>query len=112
MAVDNNVYFVVCNDCDHKLNTRKLKEIDIKVIKSNLQDYPCSSCGSSNVTIKEKPKTKPVFTYVATEMTTDRVFHKSTCGHMQHVPAQNEIRFKDKEEAIRRNFKPCTSCRP
>ncbi len=50
--------------------------------------------------------------YVATMKSKDNVFHKSTCGWMKHVPMKSEILFRNREDAIRRGFEPCKSCKP
>jgi len=112
MAKNKQIYFLFCEGCGHHVDTSKLSVSNIDEVRSNLRKYKCSECGSKNIIIKEKPKAKKIFVYVATEMTTERVFHKSTCGLMRNVSAENEIRFKNKENAIKRGFKPCASCRP
>ncbi|MGR5299369.1 hypothetical protein ACPV5U_28755 [Vibrio mediterranei] len=50
--------------------------------------------------------------YVTTMKSQDDVFHKSTCGWMKHVPMESEIIFRSRDDAIRRGFTPCKSCKP
>lgn len=112
MAKNKQIYFLVCKDCSYHVETSKLAASNVDDVRNNLGKYKCSQCGSKNIVIKEKPKATKIVEYVATQMTTDRVFHRSTCGWMRNVSASNEIRFRNKDDALKRGFKPCTSCRP
>ncbi len=60
----------------------------------------------------ESTKDRSQHKYVATMKSTDNVFHKSTCGWMKHVPMKSEILFRSRDDAIRRGFAPCKSCKP
>ena len=49
---------------------------------------------------------------VATANSLERVFHRTKCGWMSKVSAENEIRFANRESAIRQGFSACTYCHP
>jgi len=50
--------------------------------------------------------------FVATSESVERVFHRSTCGWMKHVPRSSLIIFSNKEAAMRRGYSPCKFCHP
>ena len=116
IAKSRSVYFLFCADCSYHKDTAKIIRessfMTIDEIRNNLSKFKCSECGSKDIVIKEKPTAERIIEYVATEQTTDRVFHRSTCGWMKNVSAENEIRFRNRESAIKRGFRSCTSCRP
>jgi hypothetical protein len=60
------------------------------------------------------PKSKVPFSQrlVATDRGVKRVFHKQTCGYAKTIRREDEIFFDTREEAIKRLFDPCKSCRP
>ncbi len=117
MASRQKIYFIICKDCGyHKSAAYVLKKTDFKTLdelQNNIKRLSCSDCGSKHIQVQEKPRpsTKKI-TYVATLGSADQVFHKSTCGWMQSVAYESEIRFADRQAAINRNYRPCTSCRP
>jgi hypothetical protein len=109
-------HFLFCQECGyHKDIDKIINSTDFTSlvdIQNNLRKFSCSSCGAKNVTIKEKPTGKAIIEYVGTMQSTGKVFHKSTCSWMRHVSMENEVRFRDRDSAIKRGFKPCASCRP
>lgn len=60
----------------------------------------------------ESSKERKQQKYVATMKSTDNVFHKATCGWMKNVPMESEILFRSRDDAIRRGFTSCRSCKP
>jgi len=108
--------FLLCDNCGRHVRLDRLmsaKEIQsVSLVMRMLPSFKCSECGSKSIRIKEKPRAKPILQYAATEGTEDRVFHKSTCGWLKNTSLDREIRFSTREEAIKRGFRPCTSCRP
>lgn len=83
----------------------------LEYVQTCLSKIKCSRCNSNNL----KPFTKDDKvggSYVATANSGGRVFHKSKCGWLIHVPLHSTILFTSREEAIRLGYRPCNSCRP
>ncbi len=55
---------------------------------------------------------EPIIRYVASTQSTDRVFHRSTCGWMRHVPSDSELVFSSRQSAINKGYTPCKFCCP
>jgi hypothetical protein len=108
--------FLLCSACGHHVRLDRFLSAShmssIEEVAASLASFKCSQCGDRSVQLKEKPKAKKVIEYAATEGTQDRVFHKSTCGWLKNTSSDREIRFSSRDEAIKRGFRPCTSCRP
>jgi hypothetical protein len=62
-------------------------------------------------TVNVQPPEK-LIQYVATANSTNRVFHKHSCGWMNGVTCLNEIKFNNREDAKSKGYTPCFSCRP
>jgi len=80
-------------------------------VQDCLSQIKCGKCGDSNLQIFTKEK-QVSGSYVATASSKRRVFHKSKCGWLVHVPLDSAILFNNREEPIRLGYKPCNSCRP
>jgi len=124
MIVDASIsgpIFAVCGNCGHEksaflifrdnelLGKYGRPTMDrMQQIKSRLR---CAECGAKNASLATKVITQKI-KYVATAESADRVFHKSTCGWMNHVPLDSEIVFSTRDAAIKRGYSPCRSCKP
>jgi len=101
----------------------KLKSLSEKESISNLSKIFNRSKGSIESRLKKisqihkslkdqfKSKTDNTI-YVASNSSKDSKFHRSSCGWMNNVPLDSEIRFKSREDAIKTGFTPCASCKP
>jgi hypothetical protein len=84
------------------------------LIQHLLPRLKCTNCGlkgQAQIVWKENAASRRI-KYVATVQSGDKVFHRSTCGWMGNVRAQNEVVFSDAAEAIRLGYSPCRYCRP
>ena len=82
----------------------------------------CNNCGrKGSVTIYTKPipNSKPAIKkvpfsqqLVGTDRGVNRIFHRQRCGFAQKIRREDEVFFQTREDAIRRGYAPCKSCRP
>lgn len=64
-------------------------------------------------TPKPKPKPKRIAVrYEAFRHKKQMVFHLSTCRWLDNAGTGQTIKFKGREDAISKGFRPCTNCRP
>ena len=109
-------YFIVCGKCNHHVNINNIlmatKLPSTQAIKESIHKLSCSNCGSKSAILKEKPQINQKVIYVATMQSSERVFHRNTCGWLRHVTSGDEFTFKNREAALSRGYKPCTSCKP
>ena len=84
----------------------------------------CSDC-SQKGTISIKPSKAAVKTtrtkksvsayadkYIATDQSINRIFHHQNCGYAKNIRREDQVFFDTREEAIKRFYDPCKSCRP
>jgi uncharacterized Zn finger protein len=114
---------LVCGRCGNRKSAfRALNEKGMIRRKGNpapgevrplLARMRCQACGSKGaVRMEIKEEKAAAVRYVATSESSDRVFHRDSCGWMRHVPRRNELRFRDRDHAVRAGFSPCQWCRP
>ena len=82
----------------------------------------CKNCGKwGGVTIYTKPLPKPQShvkkvpfsqQLVGTDRGVNRIFHRQRCGYAQKIRREDEVFFQTREDAVRRGYAPCKSCRP
>jgi hypothetical protein len=46
------------------------------------------------------------------DLSKPKIFHKNNCKEISNVPYENGIIFKDRNEAIERDYRPCYVCSP
>ena len=66
----------------------------------------------TSITKNGTPAKEPDQYFVATTNSVSRVFHRPKCFWMSKVSFENEVRFKNKEEAKSKLFHACPDCRP
>ena len=49
---------------------------------------------------------------VATDKGVNSIFHKQTCGYAKMIKREDEVFFDTREEAMKRNYDPCKTCKP
>ena len=86
-------------------------EFEVKKIIKSLKCKKCGEKGNISLVTKQSAASNKN-PFRATDSSSSRIYHRSTCGWMGNVKRENEIFFKSKEEAELRKYKPCPSCHP
>jgi len=83
-------------------------------VRKLLPRLKCSGCGvKGKARLILKPSVVgPSTQLLATAKSLDKVFHRSACGWIKNVRADDEIGFANAADAIRRGYQPCMFCHP
>src|SRR5258705_13186042 len=115
--------YVRCK-CGHELSGFKILDglgrfepgiaPDPDQVRKLLPRLKCGVCGvkgKARLSFK-RSVTGPSPRLLATTKSQDRVFHRSTCGRIKNVRADDEISFANAADAIRQHYQPRKYCRP
>jgi len=92
-------------------------------VKLFLPRLVCKKCGSKNSIFpvsKEKRTSQSQIkrlapnsrTLVASDRAVTRIFHKQKCHYAQKIRREDEVFFSSRDDAIKRAYSPCPTCRP
>ena len=89
----------------------------LQKITARLQCQQCGQKGLVNVIeINDTPTSTPVkprkVKFWGTEKSVNHVFHKPDCPWLEGVNRSNLVDFFTFDEALRRGFRPCMTCKP
>jgi len=124
MNSNQNAIYIKCNVCGHEVSAFRVlaplglitpgKNPTESEVKKILKSLKCKKCGEKgNISLLTKQSTaSDKYPFRATDISTSRIYHRSTCGWMNKVKAKDEISFKSKEEAESRGYQPCPYCHP
>jgi very-short-patch-repair endonuclease len=122
--MSSNVTPYVQCECGHELSGFKILDSqgrfepgippDPDKVRKLLPRLKCKVCGvKGKARLILKPSVVgPSLQLLATARSLDQVFHRSTCGWIKNVRADDEISFANAADAIRRGYQPCTYCCP
>lgn len=99
------VYFLLCPECGYHKDTsailRSSNFSTVQEIRSSINKFKCSECGSKNIKLKEKPSTQKIIRIIKKAHTKPNKNHSRVGSSKPNKPRKKRSDFKSEQEKNR-----------